>query len=45
MKQYEKPTMDLMRLQAEDVITLSVDKTGEYDPTIEGNGNPWATSN
>lgn len=38
MKQYEQPTMDILKLEAADVITLSVGGN-EHDPTLEG---PWA---
>lgn len=45
MKKYEQPSMDVMKLEAEDVITLSIgDAT--YDPTIDADKdtstkNPW----
>ena len=40
---YEKPVMELLKLEAMDVITLSIGKD-DYDPEIKGeNGNnPWA---
>ena len=42
---YEKPVMKLVKLEAEDIITLSVNN--EYDPTIDKtpgtpSDNPWA---
>ena len=45
MKQYEQPTMNVMNLEAEDVITLSIGKD-DYDPTIDSDNkvdgkNPW----
>lgn len=36
---YEKPKMELIVLEAEDVITLSLDN--EANETITGGGNPW----
>lgn len=46
MKQYEKPVMNVLALEAEDVITLSVGGS-DYDPTINKDNNnpsdnPWA---
>jgi len=38
MKQYEQPLMDAYEMEALDVITLSVDKTGTYDPETDDGG-------
>ena len=43
---YEQPKMELVNLESEDIITLSIGKD-DYDPTIDktpGNpsDNPWA---
>jgi len=45
MKQYEKPTMDLMRLTADDVITLCQNNKGHSGLTIEETRNLELTSN
>ena len=43
MRKYEEPVMNVLVLEAEDVITLSEGDTQKYDPEIKGeNGNPWA---
>ena len=39
---YQKPVMEIVKLDAEDVITLSVNNS--YDPEIkpeDGKTNPW----
>jgi len=38
MKQYEQPLMDVYEWASLDVITLSEDKTGTYDPETENGG-------
>ena len=38
MKQYEQPVMDVYEWELLDVITLSDDKTGTYDPEIDDGG-------
>lgn len=40
MKKYEQPTMDILKLMAVDVITLS-EGDEKYDPTLEGNPDTW----
>ena len=45
MQRYIKPTMQILLLESEDIITLSVNN--EADEIIEVGGgkvNPWATS-
>ena len=44
MRKYEEPVMNVLVLEAEDVITLSEGDTQKDDPEIKGeNGvNPWA---
>jgi hypothetical protein len=44
MRKYEEPVMNVLVLEAEDVITLSEGDTQKFDPEIKGeNGvNPWA---
>ena len=37
---YEKPMLDVITLETQDVITLSV--KNDYDPVIGENNNPWA---
>ena len=44
MRKYEEPVMNVLVLEAEDVITLSEGDTQMYDPEIKDDSgvNPWA---